>query len=74
MSPQFLEEEILLNSIQLALHAEAYKLGDVRSTLGDEDVFASDNTTVSQGRDLVHLVLFTRAFRAHSFALGGQFA
>ena len=71
---QLLHKEVFLYAVQLALHAQADKLGDVRVRLCNQDVLTADDTAWTEACDLIHAVLLPSRLRAHCLTLAGQLA
>ena len=68
------EEEVLIDPVQLALHAEADKRGDMRVRFGHQDVLTADHATLAEASDLMHPVLLGSRLSVHVLAFRSQFA
>ena len=63
------EEEVLVDPVYLALHAQADKRGYMRVRLGHQDVLTANHASLTEASDLMHPVLLGSRLRVHVLAL-----
>ena len=68
-SLQLGEEEVLVDPVYLAFHAQADKRRDMRVRLRHQDVLTADYTSVTEASDLMHPMLLGSRLGVHVLAL-----